>query len=494
MKKIYLNRKQQEFLDAAQKTKTGIWGRGTGKTTIIADHIVDFIHQMPRSKGALLMKTFGQAYTKALPEIFDRQAEYGFQEHMSMAEPGHFVVCKTPPKWWGKPFKQPRKYDNTITYINGTMFDLLSFDRPDLSRGGSYDWLIVDEAALINYDQFKKTVRPLLRGNTRKWNHPKRFTLIIFTSRAWKPSGKWTETIMKQLAAEHPDMYFYSEASAEENLEVLGADYFDRMKLEMDPLTYSVEILNKPISKLPNAFYEFLDEDKHTYEPEYTYNYEDDSWQISEENDVRSDLPLEPSFDFNAKFTSATIWQDLRPADNKLRMLRNFYVKYTNIEVLIDNICDHYTNHPTKIVNIYGGKDGLSKFKLHNDLTIYDRIMQKFHSRGWHAILCVDVSLADVAHKLKYLVINNVLRGTNPELPTVEINAQSGKETFISMLNSPIRGDFEKDKSSESDNNVDQEFATHLSDTFDNYVYPKTRHIEANQSNEQQNLFAPMSI
>lgn len=477
-KPIFLNKKQDQILYATQLTKVGVWGRGTGKTTVLGDDTYDDFNTLPGLRGYLLTKTFGQAYTKILPEILARLSDYGMKEHYGPLSPGHYVVCKQPPKWWSKPRRVPRDYSNIISFINGYYLEILSFDRSDNNRGGSYDKGKVDEAALINYDQFTKSIRPLTRGKISSSDHPRRFSMIMFTSRAWKTSGKWTETTMKQLAAERPDLYFYSESSAIENIAVLGKDYFERQKLEMDPITYSVEIENKPISKLPNAFYQDLDDERHLYDPEFDYEYDDSpitkaNWKISGEKDVVPGFPLEPSFDFNAAFSSATIWQDLRPEEMKLRCLRNFYIKYGNIEDLVDIICDHYATHPTKEVNIYGGKDGLSRFKMHNDFTLYQRIMYKFSARGWKPNLCVDVSLADVAHKQKHLVLNNVLREANPFMPTIEINEQYAKETFMSMLHAPIKGDFQKDKSSESDKDLDQENATHLSDTFDNYVYPK---------------------
>ncbi len=475
MKKTYVNNKQDQILYAPQLTKTGVWGRGTGKTTVMGDDTYDDFRLLPKMKGFVLNKTFGQAYTKTLPEILDRLKAYGMREHLGSKFPGHYVVCKKPPLWFAKPRSQPRKYDNVVTFINGFTIEILSFDRPDLSRGGSYDRGKIDEAALISYDAFTKTVRPLLRGKVSSNDDPRRFGLMIFTSRAWKSSGKWTETTMKQLAANHPEKYFYSESSAIENIKVLGSDYFDRQKLEMDPITYSVEIENKPITKLPNAFYQSLDDERHLYDPEFDYDYDDKfgRWSISGEKDVNPSLPLEPSFDFNAGFSSVSIWQDIREESNTLRCLRNFFVKYQQVEDLVDLICDHYALHPTKEVNIYGGKDGLSKFKLYNDFTLYQRIMYKFSSKGWQANLMVDISLADVAHKQKHLVVNNVLRGANPEMPAIEINERHAKETFMSMLHAPIKGDFQKDKASESDLALPQEEATHLSDTFDNYVYPK---------------------
>ena len=485
-RKRYVNDKQAKILAAKQIYRTAIIGRGGGKTHELGHEWYNDIKHLPEDKGYILNKSFGQAYTKTVPEILDvLKEEYGLKEHISNKKPGHFVICKKPPIWWPKPRKSPEQYSNVITFITGHIKEILSFDRPDLNRGGSYGCGDIDEAALIKWDQFEKTILPLTRGKVSKNDHPRRFRTNIMTSRAWKASGKWTESKMKQLASDRPHEFFYIEASARDNIHVLGENYFDRMKAIMDPITYAVEIENKPVSKLPNAYYQDLDDEIHLYDPEFDYQYDENElipYKISAEKDVDPSLPIEPSFDFNAAFTSATIWQDRRPEEMELRCLRNFFVKYKTIEDLVDLICDHYKFHPTKIANIYGGKDGYTKFKLHNDNTLYERIITKFKQRGWQAHLCVEVSLADVAHKQKHLVMNNVLREVDPSLPCVRFNEQNAKQTFMSMTFAPVKGDFQKDKASESDEDLAQEDATHLSDTVDNYVYPKVLRNFQNQS------------
>jgi hypothetical protein len=476
---IYLNPKQDQFLQAFQKTKAWVGGRGTGKTTNIGDHEYDFTIKMPRSKGFLLNKTFGQAYTKTLPEVLDRMRQYGIKEHISEKQPGHYVVCKTPPKWFAEPYKKPRKYDNTITFWNGRMIDLLSFDRPDLARGGSYDSGVLDEAALIDSDKYVKTIRPLLRGDVRKWDHRLRFSLLMYTSRAWKTSGKWIEQNIKRLAAEHPDKFYYMETSAEDNIEVLGKEYFERAKLEMNPIEYAVEILNQPITKLPNGFYSHLDEEIHLYSTAADYDYDDEhgKWHIKEESDINKELPLDVSFDFNAEFTSCTIWQDLRPELNELRCMRNLYVKYQQVTQLVDIICKKYAGHPKKIVNIFGGKDGHTRRTVISEYNFFQVISQKFKDNGWEAYIQADINYSDKEHKLKWEVINLALKEIDPDVPVIRLHEENAKETYISMNNAPIRGDFKKDKKSEDDESVEQEYATHLSDTVDNYVFQKIRKI-----------------
>ncbi len=472
-KELYTNKKQLGFLQATQKNKIWVGGRGSGKTTNIGDTMNLVIQSMPRAKGYLLGKTFSQVFGKFLPEVLDRLSQYGYKEHIDYRNPGHYVVCKQPPKYFQKPFKKPRRYDVSVFFINGFFIDLMSFDRPDLGRGGSYDICWMDEAALIKKDVFDKTLSPLLRGNIREWNHPMRFTQHVYTSRSWTSYGKWVENDMKNLAAEFPEEYYYMETSALDNIEVLGEEYFKKREREMDPLTYAVEILNEETKKLPNGYYPYLDEEVHLYYPENDYNQNESGvWVMSKEGDLDPSLPIEPSFDFNSKFTSASVWQD---TGEQLNCLRQFFIKYDHLNVLVDNICDHYINHPTKIAYIYGGKDGNTTRALTSELDYYGLIIKRFKERGWYAVIKADFSWADKEHKVKYEVMNSILRENDPTLPKIRINSHNAMLTFRSMASTPIKGDFQKDKSSELDDSVQQEYATHLGDTVDNYIIPKLK-------------------
>lgn len=509
-KKIYVNPKQYQFLKAKQKTKTWIAGRGTGKTRVIA-HTLKIMVCGSKSMGIkpmtyklgkysygakifLLGSTYEQILTKFWPEIQDGLEQHGLKEHINDTEPGHFVVCKKPPYWYSRPRKKPRSYENVITFWNGFTIELMSFDRENNRRGGSYDGMIMDEAALIDFEKYSQSIGSLVRGNVKEWSHPLRFSKYLFTSRAWKQKGKWVENKMKALAAEHPDDYYYMESSAEDNKEVLGEQYFIDKQREFSPLVYAIEILNKPVEKIPDGFYEFLDEEIHLYSPLYDMDYEQDKWNIKSEKDVNPSIEIDISFDFNAAFTSATVWQEHLPGKNdgksgfdssqwELRLLRNFYVKYTLVDELVEKICNHYKEHPTKIANIYGGADGHTKWAAISEFTYYEIIKNRMQERGWNVMIRADVNYSDIEHKLKHLTLNSVLKENDPSLPCIRINEEHAKEAFISMSQAPIKGDFKKDKKSEKEKNSDgqfiteQQYATHLSDTIDNYVFPKTKKI-----------------
>lgn len=469
MGNIYVNPKQEKFLEAPQKIKTFQIGRGGGKTTVEGDEKFEDVRILPKCRSFLLCKTFKQGYDNFVPEILDRLRKYGFKEHISSKDPGHYVVCKKPPEWWDLPFRKVQSYENVISFFNGHTFHILSFDRPDLARGGSYQVGTLDEALLFDYNVLIKTVLPLLRGNKNKIKSPRAGSLRIYSSMPWLQKGKWVVNTMRRLAAEQPKKYFFLQGSARDNIEVLGEDYFDTMKGMMDPITYAVEIDNQEINKLPNSFYAYLGE-QHLYSPDYDYEYSDqEEWKIKPK-DIDPELPIEPSFDFNAEFTSCSIWQDF---GSELRASRIYWIKYDLIEVLVDNVCTAFSNHKNKTAYIYGGKDGHSRRSLTSIYTLFQLIVNRFEFNGWLAFVMVDTSQVDGEFQLRHTIVNNVLRGDDPSLPQITINEEHAKLLYQSMSQAPVKDDFKKNKSSEKDKDLAQEYATHLSDTFDNYIIPK---------------------
>ena len=370
----------------------------------------------------------------------------------------------------------PRRYDTTVFFWTGFCLELLSFDRPDVSRGGSYDVGIIDEAALIKKDKFNKAISPLLRGKVTKWDHPQRFSQLLYTSRSWTTWGRWVEQDFKKLAADHPEKYYYMETSALDNKPVLGEGYFFHQKNMLTPHEYDVEILNNPITGIPNGYYPYLSDERHLYSVSNDYSMNSNNlWIKTKDGDLDPEKPIEPSFDFNAAFTSAVIFQDYKEDYNEYRGINEFWIKHESIEKLVDKICDYYKDHPTKVANIYGGKDGISTLKLVGEQDYYHMIMRRFKHNGWHTFLKVDINWSDAYHKIKYEVISSCMQGNDLSLASVKFNMDNCSHTFKSMKNAPIKGEFKKDKSSESDAELPQELATHLSDCVDNYLVPKLK-------------------
>jgi hypothetical protein len=86
-------------------------------------------------------------------------AWFGYKEGID------YVIGKKPPAYFDKPYQQPDRFDNVITWWNGTTIILGSMDRPQLLRGGNNDWLIADEALLIKKDSYDQIIATSIRGS-----------------------------------------------------------------------------------------------------------------------------------------------------------------------------------------------------------------------------------------------------------------------------------------------------------------------------------------
>lgn len=466
-KKVYITPSQLKVLRAKQKLKAIIAGRGWGKTTLHGDHSYNCVATMPTGKGFILGLSYNQVLTKLLPPIMQRWGELGLHEHTDK-KPGHFVVGKVPPDSWDKPKQGSRYFANCVSFINGHQVELMSIDRDNNQRGGNYDWGAADEFCLIKKEKFTKVVRPMVRGHRFKNKSAFARSLLLTTSMPWLASGNWALEY-EQMALDYPNDIFYMEGTAYDNIEILGQDYIDALKRELPQLVFDVEVMNKRVNKLPNAFYNELNDERHIYFDSYSYGENETGMLVTTgDADYDPNLPLEVSFDFNAKFTSCIICQeDLK--NNEFRTINLFYIKFSYIRDLVNQITSYYYKHKN-VIRIYGDRNGNNTFVDRGGITYYEAIRQQFRAAGFTAY--VMVKGLDPLHHEKHRVLNEILSARNPKLPKMKFNGNKCQYLLLSMQSAPIKSDFTKDKSSETAD-IPQEKATHLSDCWDNIVYPK---------------------
>ncbi|PWJ48674.1 hypothetical protein CLV98_1521, partial [Dyadobacter jejuensis] len=160
------------------------------------------------------------------------------------------------------------------------------------------------------------------------------------------------------------------------------------------------------------------------------------------------------------------------------RFIDNLFVKKSDstlVEALGKAFCKKYSAHRKKVVYMYGDNSG-KKGDPGRKRTHYQEFKQVLTMAGWHIIDSVQQSYPP--YKLRYQVINTILTEKYSHVPIIRINELECKSLLISMKHTPIIGDnFEKDKSSELNKNLDQQYATHLSDAFDYMVYKKYSRI-----------------
>ncbi|MBK6285784.1 MAG: hypothetical protein IPF54_26715 [Draconibacterium sp.] len=136
-----------------------IEGRGTGKSYKIGWEINQIVRTMPRSVTAITGRTFGQIYTRTLPSSLK------FLELLGYEKDKDYVIGVKPHSQWRKPYETITKYDNFISFSNGTGFLLLSQEREGSARGPNIDREIVDEAITLHKDRYDQEVSPANRGN-----------------------------------------------------------------------------------------------------------------------------------------------------------------------------------------------------------------------------------------------------------------------------------------------------------------------------------------
>lgn len=469
-RKIYWNDKQLEFLGAKQPIRCFLGGRGSGKSTVLGGGDVLRLQSMPRAKFFLSSTTYAQLLTKTLPAMEAKWNEMGFIENI------HYVVGKRPPAHFELPYQPPRKFENVISFFNGYCKELLSLDRPDLARGGSYQGGDVDEAALVHQDHFTKVLLLSVRGFRHRFSSHWYGNVNLFTSIPWKPTGFWILDY-EEKARINPVDYKFVEASAYDNIAVLGADYIRRAEEELPYLEFQVEVMNRRIRKVEGAFYHKFDPVRHTYALQNVYGEGMRGIELAKQVDPNYDPTrhIAASFDFSGWFNCATVWQEgridrLRIAEN---CLQQFFVKDAEgkIAELVAKICTHYAEHKAKKVLIYGEPRGHDK-RPDTYETIYEIIARHFRSYGW--LVEIKVPPGQVkSQKERGEFMNELLSETNPAWPVLRFCETTCKDAIIAMQVTPTKGDGEKDKSSEKNRAFPQEHAPHFTDTIDYYIMQK---------------------
>jgi hypothetical protein len=387
------------------------------------------------------------------------------------------VVGKKPPDNFKAPFQPVKNYENVISFFNGFTIVMLSFDRQNANRGSNFDGGVIDEGVLINKERYDKEIKPTIRGNI--YNFPGshyHLSELFLSSQSWTVAGDWLPD-MEYEAQANPDETFFIEGSAYDNIDTLGEKYINTLEKDLPLLIFQVEVLNQRRKKLPNCFYDEFTEDRHCYFNTYGYDYNEAGQLITrtDSTDYDRTLPLEISFDFNAAFNSCIVGQEIiKPTGTEARIINNLFVKHKVIKHLVEDLIRYYQGHKN-IILIWGDRNGNNR-QADSELTFYEQIERQLKEAGFTTRLMVKDRL-DPFHALKHTVINTLLAETDPSLPRIRINQNKCKATILSIQSAPITGDFKKDKRSELVPGLSQEKATHLSDCFDNWIYPKYHNL-----------------
>ncbi|OHX67370.1 hypothetical protein [Flammeovirga pacifica] len=508
---MYYNRPQLINKFCSRPNKTNIWGRGTGKSTLNGDDAELKVHAMPRSRGFIVGSTYMQLLTLELPPIKAQWERLGYVEDVH-----YFIGKKPPPQWkhkWPKAFHMPSELKNVIWWYNGSIIQLVSFDRKDSARGGSFDWGLGIEAAMLSKTRLDNELLPAVRGTDYSFNkHPLHKSITYTSSMPWTSYGDWlfeAEEVQEQEEKEilGADLYnswlelkndhgnisplrkkiirklkvkaserttLYLEANAYDNIHILGEDWIDVQRARMHKESFDIEIMNIRKKKLGKMFYPKFKDRLHTYQDSYDYHHLDAVGEDTERlmNDCRNDgdlisgVHLQASFDFNGGIYTCVVFQEIKSL-HKVRFLKSFFVKEEKgLNDLVKEVTEYYFPHRRKFLEVWGDRNGHFASKI-SIASYYEEVASTLKMEGWK--FSIKAPDFNIPHTDRFLYINKMLSFEDPSLPEIEINANNCKPFIISIKNAPLKKGhlIEKDKSSEASDDILQEYATHFSDCFD---------------------------
>lgn len=453
------------------------WGRGTGKTTVLAALARRIVRDMPRGAYQWEVPTYQKFLTEIIPAFIHGLEMQGLYKDL------HYFIGRRPPARWGwpEPYKPPARYDNFIFFWNGFGINLISQDVAGAGRGLSTDGRIVSEAVMLNPRKLDEESGPSLRGsNVRELGNRRFFDFrVMESSTPLTPSGAWFVE-RANLAIESPHLHRFIRANCVENIKLgwLKPNYLDEgRRTTADQTTFEAEYLNIRPNLSQGGFYYLLSEQRHTYTAfEYERKYTPDA--IGVRPDCTGDADCDPNepliigMDFGAAINCIVVAQ--RKGD-EFRVLKNFFVKAAEGMTQDDvcaQFCDYYAPHPNKTLMIFhdaSGNAGTGNTKVSRGV----QAQQFFAARGWRAQR-FSLGGTNPLHTEKYRLWEKILDEKIPHLPRFRINRANAKETFVSMNRAQVRqspSGIKKWKGQERHDNPSRELATDLSDALDYAVY-----------------------
>lgn len=297
----YFNDPQMYSLLMNTRDEVIVAGRGVGKGAIQAGRMQFCFQGMPGSMGGFVSPSVKRCLTNILPSMLIHLERWGFKRDL------HYVVGKRPWKalHWKTPIFTPANWENTISFYNGSVCNIISQDRSGTSNSMSLDYLIIDEAKFINFEQLKDETFQANRGNEQYFREfPLHHGMTITSDMPVTKKGSWflgykddmdgelVEAIeglvyarwkaVRRMATMTTDMdaiqrkimridrqlsflrskcLLYKEYSSIQNLALLGEEFVRRAKRDLPPLTFATSIMCKRIAISADGFYGGLRED-----------------------------------------------------------------------------------------------------------------------------------------------------------------------------------------------------------------------------------------
>lgn len=509
--KQYFNDAQLYTLMMNTRDEVIVAGRGLGKGAIQARRLQSCFQGMPGSMGGFVAPSVKRCLTNILPSMLIHLERWGFKRDL------HYVVGKKPWKklHWKSPIFTPANWENTISFYNGSVVNVISQDRSGTSNSMSLDYLIIDEAKFIDFEQLKDETFQANRGNEMYFkDFPLHHGMTITSDMPVTKKGSWflnyadkvdpelveviegiifqqwrlrqkllknrdqavkiqakIDHLEKELNFFRSKCLLYKEYSSIENLALLGEEFIKRAKRDLPPLTFATSIMCQRIGISADGFYGGMREDVNLYTApnESVLNLQNlDKNKLPDDCRMDSDLnpnqPLIIAFDANANINWLVCGQV--GTDGKLRVLKSFFVKYERkLPELLDDFMDYYRYHKRKQVIFYYDATFVgNNYALHNN-DFHKEIENTLRRHQWN-VRAVYIG-QPMKHIMKNELINRMFRGRANHM--VLINKDNNPDLLISITSAGIYNG-QKDKRGEKLAETEEdklEGRTDGSDAFD---------------------------
>ena len=511
--KQYFNDGQLYCLYMDTRDEVIVAGRGFGKGAIQARRLQECFQGMPGSMGGFVSPSVKRCLTNILPSMLIHLERWGFKRDL------HYIVGKKPWKalHWKSPIFTPANWENTISFYNGSVCNIISQDRPGTSNSMSLDYIIIDEAKFINFEQLKDETFQANRGNEQFFHDfPLHHGMTITSDMPITKKGSWflnykeqsdpelievvegliyaryravrqlkampsrsteiekkIERIDAKLRFFRSKCLLYKEFSSIQNLALLGDEFIRRAKRDLPPLTFMTSIMCIRIDISTDGFYGGMREDVNLYTaPSSKLALQDIRAEegggipndCRQDSDLDQRLPIIISFDANENINWMVCSQVGR--DGKLRVLKSFFVKYERkIPELIDDFNDYYQYHKRRQVIFYYDATFLPQNYGTHNLNIRDTIKHCLKQHQWS--IREKYIGKPMSHILKNALINDMFRGRAEH--QVLINRDNNPDLLISITSAGVYNG-KKDKRGEKLAETEEdklESRTDGSDAFD---------------------------
>ncbi len=496
-----LNRPQM-MVQMIQANETWLlWGRGTGKTVGgLAPWMARVAESMPGHLSGIFGKTFEHLDNNIMPKLLLGLQEAGYIKDQ------HFVVGVKPPKEWKSCVYPIKKWDRTLTWHTGTVFQQVSLYEKGSANAFDFQSGVFDEVKFMDQTQLEDEVFPTFRGFDHLFGHSPDYLAKIFAtdkyadyqeikwildkrktvneasvniiiklqlhlnqlqaklfeakSKAAKEEiGKKIRQIRQRQSILRKDLVYVSEASAVDNIGNLGKKWFEDKKRTMGQYEFDVAVLNKDPNKAAQGFYSAMDH-RHFYINGQDYD---------------QSKPLYIAMDYQHSISPLCVVQpQIWEGKPSVNFINEFYALHPKgLEDAVDAFCTHYVHHTHKLV--YYIYDHTAIGERASARPLKQIVVDRLRSNGW-AVAEIYIGQAP-AHFIKYEKIKAWMEETGKHLRVIRFNESRCIYTLESMKGASTiikTGKTQKDKQYELVHRypkVDQRTTTHFSDVVDQLLW-----------------------